>query len=186
MEPDPGEITALLKQWQTGDRRIESQLFGLLMPDLHQIAERCFRKERPGNTLQPTALVNEAFLRLAKSKNIDWQDRGHFYAISARVMRRYLIDHARQRPDIVFLPMDGLPERVLGRHTPIDLAIAVDRLLEELELESPQRREVVELKFFLGMTDTEAAESLNMSLHTLQREWYRARRWLFERLTSEK
>jgi DNA-directed RNA polymerase specialized sigma24 family protein len=100
-------------------------------------------------------------------------------------MRHYLIDHARARPSIVFLPMEGLPERVLGTQTPIDLAITVDALLEELEKESPQRREIVELKFFLGLTDPEAAEALNLTLHTLQREWYRARRWLFERLTAE-
>jgi RNA polymerase sigma factor (TIGR02999 family) len=185
MAPDTGEITQLLQQWRTGDRQVEGELFELLMPDLHHIAEHCFRGERPGNSLQPTALVNEAFLRLAKSKNIDWQDRGHFFAISARVMRRYLIDHARARPSIVFLPMEGLPERVLGTQTPIDLAIAVDALLDELEKESPQRREIVELKFFLGLTDPEAADALNLTLHTLQREWYRARRWLFERLTAE-
>jgi DNA-directed RNA polymerase specialized sigma24 family protein len=74
---DPGEITQLLQQWRTGDRQVEDRLFDRLMPDLHQIAERCFRRERPGNTLQPTALVNEAFLRLAKSKDLQWQDRGH-------------------------------------------------------------------------------------------------------------
>ena len=118
MGPDPGEITQLLQQWRTGDRQVEDRLFDLLMPEMHQIAERCFRRERPGNSLQPTALVNEAFLRLAKSREVDWQDRGHFLAISARVMRRYLIDHARTRPDILFLPMEGLPERFLGTRTP--------------------------------------------------------------------
>lgn len=184
MASEPGEITQLLEQWRTGDRTAEDRLFELLMPDLRKIARNCFRGERPGHTLQPTALVNEAFFRLAKTKNIEWQDRGHFLAISARVMRRYLIDHARGRPSINFLPMEGLPERVLGRHTPLELAIAIDRLLDELEVESHQRRAVVELKFFLGLTDPEAAEALNLSLHTLQREWYRARRWLFERLSA--
>ena len=185
MGPDPGEITQLLQQWRTGDRQVEDRLFDLLMPDLHQIAERCFRGERPGNTLQPTALVNEAFLRLAKSKDLQWQDRGHFLAISARVMRRYLIDHARVRPNILFLPMEGLPERVLGTRTPSELVIAVDELLDDLERESPSRRALVELKFFLGSTDQETAEALDITLHTMQREWYRARRWLFERLTRE-
>jgi|SRR5579859_789703 len=183
MEPGPGEITLLLQQWRTGDRHVEGRLFELLMPDLRKIAGRCFRGERAGHTLQPTALINEAFLRLARNNNIDWQDRGHFLAISARVMRRYLIDHARpMRAD--FLPLEGLPERVLGTHTPLELAITIDALLEELEKESQQRREVVELKFFLGLTDPEAAEALNLTLHTLQREWYRARRWLFERLSA--
>jgi hypothetical protein len=122
------EITRLLHQWQAGDRQAESDLFELLLPDLRNLAGRHFRKERAGHTLQPTALVNEAFLRLARAKNVEWQDRGHFFAIAGRVMRRYLIDYARARPD---------------------------------------------------------AQFLNLSLHTLQREWYRARRWLFERLSSK-
>jgi RNA polymerase sigma factor (TIGR02999 family) len=184
MTPGPGEITKLLRQLGAGDRQAEGQLFELLLPDLRKIAGRCFRGERPGHTLQPTAVVNEAFFRLAKVKNIEWQDRGHFLAISARVMRRYLIDYARARPSVRILPMEGLPERVLATHTPLELAIAMDALLEELEAESHQRRAVVELKFVLGLTDTEAAEELHLTLHTFQREWYRARRWLFERLSA--
>jgi RNA polymerase sigma factor (TIGR02999 family) len=185
MAPDAGEITQLLRQWGAGDRQAECRLFELLLPDLRKIAVRCFRGERPGHTLQPTALVNEAFFRLAKTGNIEWQDRGHFLAISARVMRRYLIDHARARPSIQFQPIEGLPERVLGTHTPLEIAITVDRLLDELETESHQRRMVVELKFFLGLTDAEAADALGLTLHTLQREWFRARRWMYERLTAE-
>lgn len=186
MAPDPGEITELLRQWGAGDRRAQDRLFELLLPDLRKIAGRCFRGERLGQTLQPTALVNEAFLRLAKIKNIEWQERGHFLAVSARIMRRYLIDHARARPSINFLPLEGLPEGVLGHHTPLELAIAVDVLLDELETESHQKRAVVELKFFLGLTDPEAADALNLSLHTLQREWHRARCWLFERLSAQR
>jgi len=185
MAPDPVEITQLLRQWGNGDRQADDRLFELLLPDLRKIAGRCFRGERPGHTLQPTALLNEAFLRLAKIKNIEWQDRGHFLAVSARIMRRYLLDHARARPSICFLPLEGLPERVLGSHSSLELAITVDTLLDELEAESHQKRAVVELKFFLGLTDAEAAEALNLSLHTLQREWYRSRRWLFERLSTE-
>ena len=97
-------------------------------------------------------------------------------------MRRYLIDHARGQPSVQFLPMDGFPERVLGRHTPLELAMTIDTLLDELGKESPQRRSVVELKFFLGMTDEEAADALNLKLHTLQREWHRARLWCYQRL----
>jgi RNA polymerase sigma factor (TIGR02999 family) len=185
MEPEGGEVTQLLRKWRSGDPQSEGQLFDLLLPDLHKIAERCFRGERAGNTLQPTALVNEAFLRLAKSKNIDWQDRGHFLAISARVMRRFLIERARVRPDVIFLAMDGVPEGVLGSHNPSELVFAVDQLLNKLEEVSPLRRSVVELNFFLGLTDQEAAEALDLTLHTFQREWSRARRWLFERLTAK-
>jgi RNA polymerase sigma factor (TIGR02999 family) len=185
MASDPVEITQLLRQWGTGDRQADDRLFELLLPDLRKIAGHCFRDERRGHTLQPTALLNEAFLRLAKIKNIEWQDRGHFLAVSARIMRRYLLDHARARPSICFLPLEGLPERVLGNHSSLELAMTVDALLDELEAESHQKRAVVELKFFLGLTDTEAAEALNLTLHTLQREWYRSRRWLFERLITQ-
>jgi len=179
------QITVLLQQWRTGDRDAESRLFELLMPDLRKIAARCFKGERPGHTLQPTALVNEAFFRLARAKNIDWQDRGHFFAVATRIMRRYLIDHARSRPVAELMPMEGLPEKILGERTPLELAIAIDTLLDELDMESPQRRTVVELKFFLGLTDEESADALGLKLHTLQREWHRARRWLFERLSQK-
>jgi RNA polymerase sigma-70 factor, ECF subfamily len=155
MESDRGEVTQLLRRWRAGDAEVEARLFELLIPDLHKIAERCFRREAAGNTLQPTALVNEAFIRLAKSKAIDWQDRGHFLAISARVMRRFLIERARVRPDIIFLPMDGVSEGVLGVRTPSELVIAVDELLNELEKVSPIQCSVVEVKFFLGLTDHE-------------------------------
>ncbi|MGC2111056.1 MAG: ECF-type sigma factor [Candidatus Korobacteraceae bacterium] len=185
MEGNPGEITKLLQRWRTGDREAESTLFALLMPDLRKIAGHCFRGERPGHILQPTALVNEAFLRLAKVKKIEWADRGHFLALAARVMRRYLIDHARSQPSVKFLPMEGLPEPIARGRTPIELAIAIDGLLDQLESESHQRCAIVELKFFLGLTDSEAADALNLKLHTLQREWHRARVWLFERLSTE-
>ncbi len=185
MEGSPGEITILLKQWRNGDDAAESKLFELLMPDLRKIARNCFRGERAGHTLQPTALVNEAFLRLAKAKNVDWRDRGHFLALAARMMRRLLIDHARSQPSVLFLPMEGLPERILGSRTTLEVNIAIDALLDELALESRQRRAIIELKFYLGLTDEEAAEVLNLKLHTLQREWKRARVWLFQRLSAE-
>jgi len=155
------------------------------MPDRRKIANRYFRNERRDHTLQPTALINEAFLRLARTKNIEWNDRSHFFAIAATIMRRYLIDYARARPGVERLPMDGVPDRILGTYDRLELAVAVDALLDELERESPQRRSIVELKFFLGLTDEEAAQALNLTLHTLQREWARARRWLFERLNNK-
>ena len=180
------EITQLLHRWRSGDQDAENQLFQEVLPELRAIAARYLRKERSGHTLQPTALVNEAFLRLAAAKNIEWHDRGHFLALAARVMRRHLIDHARARPDVHFMALEGLPEYVLSNHTKLELVVAIDELLSELGRESPQRRSVVELKFFLGLTDQEAADALNLSLHTLQREWYRSRRWLFEHLSAKK
>ena len=182
MDTNSGEVTLLLQQWKGGDRAAESRLFELLHPDLHKIAARVFRQERAGHTLQPTALINEAFLRLAGANKVEWHDRGHFLALAARVMRRYLIDHARGRPDVNLMPMDGIPEQILGKRSQIELATAIDILLDDLERESHQRRAVVELKFFLGLTDVEGAEALNLTLHTFQREWHRARKWLFERL----
>jgi RNA polymerase sigma factor (TIGR02999 family) len=176
------QITMLLKNWQAGDSQAASKLFELLMPDLRRLAGRCFRGERPNHTLQPTALLHEMFIDLAKAKNIEWRDRGHFFAIAARIMRRELIDHARKRPKAAIVPMEGLSERLMGRQSRLELAIAIDTLLEELERESPQQAHIVELKVFLGMTDDETAEALNMNLRTMQREWSRARRWLFSRL----
>ena len=185
MTTDSGEITRLLHAWRGGDSHAESQLFERLLPDLRRIAGRCFRSERADHTLQATALVHEAYLRLASARHIDWRDRGHFLALAARVMRHYLIDHARAQPSVQFVALDGLPEHLLARHTPLELMIGIDKLLDELEAESHTRRVVVELKFFLGMTDDEAAAALEMTLHTFQREWYRARRWLFERLGAD-
>ncbi|HWZ45141.1 MAG TPA: ECF-type sigma factor [Candidatus Saccharimonadales bacterium] len=182
VESKPSEITRLLRRWREGDKDAEARLFELLMPDLRKMANRHFRNERSGHTLQPTALVNEVFLRLERTKNVEWNDRGHFFAIAATIMRRYLIDYARARPHVELMPLEGVADHVLGAYTKLELAVAVDALLDELEQESRQRRNIVELKFFLGLTDEEAAQSLNLTLHTLQREWARARRWLFERL----
>jgi RNA polymerase sigma-70 factor, ECF subfamily len=178
------DITQLLRDWKCGGERAADGVFDALMPQLRRIASCCFSRERAGHTLQPTALVNEAFFRLAASKEIDWQDRGHFLALAGRVMRRCLIDHARGKPALNFLPMEGLPERLFADQDPSEMATILDKLLDELQRESPRQRSVVELRFFLGLTDAEGAEALNLTLHTFQREWYRARKWLFERLTS--
>jgi RNA polymerase sigma-70 factor (ECF subfamily) len=106
---NPGEITQLVGKWRAGDHEAESRLFELPLPDLRRMARRYFRSERAGHSLQPTALVNEAFLRLVSAKGIDWQDRGHFFAIAARMMRRYLTSHARNKPGVVFSGDGGHP-----------------------------------------------------------------------------
>ena len=108
MEAGHGEITVLLQRWRSGDRDAESHLFELLIPDLRKIAGYCLRGERRGHSMQSTMLVNEAFLRLANANQIDWQDRSHFLAVAARIMRHYLIDHARHKGSVVFIPIDGL------------------------------------------------------------------------------
>ncbi|HUI83030.1 MAG TPA: ECF-type sigma factor [Candidatus Binatia bacterium] len=184
MPEEPGEITVLLHRWQGGDKDAESQLFQLLLPELRKIAGYCFRRERPNHTLQPTALINEAFLRLAKMKKIDWQDRGHFLAMAARMMRRLLIDYARARPTVYFAPLEELPEIVQGNRTPREMEIALASLLDELEAESAQKRTIVDLKHVFGLTDEEVAEALNLKVRTVQREWHDARIWLFQRMSA--
>ena len=185
MEEGPGRITVLLRQWREGDRRAQDELFASLMPELRKIAGACFRGERPGHVLQPTALVNEAFLRLAKANHVDWQDRGHFLALAARIMRRYLIDQARSEHSVLFLPIEGVPERILSHSTPLEFSITLDKLLDEMEEESAQRRAIVELKYFLGLTDEEAADALGVPLRSVQRDWFRAKRWLVDRLNRQ-
>lgn len=182
---DRTEITLLLQRWRTGDRSSEERIFELLLPQLRAIAARFLRNERSGHSLQPTALVNEAFLRLVAAKDIDWKDRGHFLALTARIMRRYLVDHARARFKGELVSWEGFPEGLLANHSKLDLIIAVDKVLDELEKKSPRQRVVVELKFFLGLTDLETAQALKLPLRTFQREWHMARTWLFKQLDEK-
>jgi len=181
----PEEITLLLQQWRAGDHDAESKLFRVLMPELRKIAERSLRRERRGHTLQRTELVNEIFLKLEKARAIDWQDRGHFLAIVTRMMRRYLIDYARSRPKPELLSMEGLPEGFMAGHTKLEVAVAIDELLDELEKEFPRRCNVVVLISYLGLTPREAAEKLGFSERTVEREWHEGKKWLFDRLTRE-
>jgi RNA polymerase sigma-70 factor (ECF subfamily) len=183
MEPSTGDVTVLLHRWQTGDREAEAELFELVLPDLQRLARYCMRRERPGHTLQASALLNEVYIRLVGYRNQNWQDRRHFFAISARAMRRYLIDYARGRPKAKLIPLGTLdiPEMAGSRR---ELAIAVDGLLEDLARENPEACSIVEMKFFLGLTDEEASEALNMPVRSLQRRWQAAREWLFRRLES--
>lgn len=185
MSADSEEITLLLQQWRGGDRDAESKLFRVLMPELRRIADRSLRRERRGHTLQRTELVNEIFLKLEKAKTIDWQDRGHFLAIVARMMRRYLIDYARSRPKPELLSMEGLPEGFMAGQTKLEVALAVDQLLDGLEKEFPRRCNVVVLISYLGLTPGETAEKLGLSERTVEREWHEGRKWLFERLSKK-
>ncbi len=134
--------------------------------------------------MQSTLLVNEAFLRLANANQIDWQDRSHFLAVAARIMRHYLIDHARHKGSVVFMPIDGL-DPIGGKRNPGETVIAINLLLDELQEQSPELCEAIELKFFLGLNDDEAAEVLGLPLRTFQRRYQRAKIWLFQRLQSE-
>jgi len=179
------DITVLLQRWRAGDREAESRLFDLLMPELRKIAERCLRRERRDHTLQRTELVNEAFMKLAKAKHIDWRDRGHFFAIVTIKMRRFLIEYARRRPKAQLLSIEGLPEVLTSGRTRLEVVVAVDALLDELEKESPRTCSVVVLMSYLGLSPKEAAENLDLSVRTVEREWHEGKKWLYERLSKK-
>ncbi len=183
MEVTADQLTHLLQQWREGSRDAESRLFEIVLPQLHRLAAHYLRGERPNHTLQTSALLNEAYMKLFAAREIDWRNRGHFFAVAARAMRRYLIDYARSNHKLPAIPLDLIGEA--GPSLPagqIEQAIAVDRLLEELNEFNPEWCSVVELKYFLGLTDEEGAEALQLSRDQFQKRWLRARQWLFERL----
>jgi|SRR5581483_586024 len=184
MDPATGDITQLLRQWRAGSREAENDLFALVTPNLRRLARHMMKGERKGHTLQPTELVDQVYMRLVAAKDRDWQNRQHFYAIAARAMRRYLIDYARGRPDANFIALEGMENFVKADSGKLDLALTVDRLLDELGTSKPDWCMIVEVKFFLGLTDEEAAETLGLKLRSMQRMWRDARKWLFERLES--
>jgi len=183
-EPARGEITRLLREWRDGSADAEERLFELVLPDLRRLAHYFMRRERRGHSLSPTALLNETYLRLTGMRRQDWQDRRHFFALAARAMRRYLIDHARARPKAAAVSLDTARLQA-PLHSRRDTLLAVDALLSVLEREHPSLAAVVELKFFVGLTDQEAAEALGWPLRTTQRRWQEAREWLFRRLRTQ-
>jgi RNA polymerase sigma-70 factor (ECF subfamily) len=176
-----GDITQLLQKWREGSRDAENELFCLVLPKLRGLAHYLMKGERKGHSLQPTELVDQIYLRLVAAKDRDWRNRGHFFAIAARAMRRYLIDHARGRPDAEFVALEGVKDFLPAQTAEVDQAIAVDRLLDELAEINPEWCKLVEVKYFLGLTDEEAADVLGIKLRTMQRMWRDARQWLFER-----
>lgn len=185
MEEAP-EVTALLQAWSAGDRSVEDTLFSLLLPDLRRIAKSLMRRERAGHSLESTALVNEAYLRLVRERERDWQSRQHFLAFAARAMRNLLIDHARGNSGGRKLPLDEFDQLLPSSAPPLELAISIDALLHQLEPAHPDWCSIVEMKFFAGFTDTEAAEALGIPLRTLQRKFGDARRWMFERMEARR
>jgi RNA polymerase sigma factor (TIGR02999 family) len=184
--PGPGEVTDLLRKWQAGDREVEGRLFELVVPDLRRLAGHYMRGERAGHTLQPTALLNETYIKLVGSKHVQWRDRRHFFALAARAMRRFLIDYARSKGKEISLPPEEVAQLGVSDAGRLELAVSVDRLLDELAKENPEQCAMVELKFFLGLNDQEAADVLHLPLRTAQRRWMEARNWLFARLETQK
>jgi len=182
MPEKTGEITVLLRQWRDGDRSAENELFTLVLPHLRRLAHYLMKGERKGHSLEPTELIDQAYLRMISAKERDWRNRQHFFAIAARAMRRQLIDHARGRPSADFVPLEGLENLLPGDSAKIETGIVVDRLLDGLAEIEPQWCTLVELKYFLGLTDDQAAEAMGIKLRTLQRMWRDARQWLFEHM----
>ena len=185
MPADMDEITELLHLWRKGNPEAENALFERVLPELRRLAHYLMKGERKGHTLQATELVNQIYVRLVAAKDRSWQDRRHFYAIAARAMRRYLIDHARGRPDAEFVAFTGMEDLLAAENAKVDTAVIVDRLLDELAKTKPEWCQVVEVKFFLGLTDEEAMEVLGLKLRTMQRTWRDARQWLFDRINSQ-
>jgi RNA polymerase sigma factor (TIGR02999 family) len=176
-----GEVTKLLKEWRAGDREAEKQLLGLLYPDLRRIARSVLRRDGRDHTLQPTALVNELYLRLAATNKQDWPNRRAFFQYAAIAMRRMLIDHWRRRGNIL-LPLGDLPIGVSSTQGKIELAQAVHEVLNELAKDHPDWCSVVEMKFFLGLDNRATAQAMGFSLRTVERIWHDARWYLYEKL----
>jgi RNA polymerase sigma factor (TIGR02999 family) len=179
-----GDITLLLNKWRAGSRTAENELFALAMPNLRRLARYLMKSERKGHTMQPTELVDQIYLRLVGAKDRDWASRQHFFAIAARAMRWYLIDHARGRPDGEFVAFEGVQDLLPADSGQLDLAVTVGRLLDQLAEAKPEWCTLVEVKYFLGLTDQEAAEILGLKVRTMQRMWRDARQWLFEQMES--
>lgn len=183
-------LTQLLGRWHGGDGQAFDELMQRAYRELHAIAEQCFRRERSGHTLQPTALVHEAALRLWNLDELDWRDRTHFYAVAARMMRRILVDHARRRrrqkrgggvEHVEWREIDSL---ALDGRSPPGIQ-ALDDALTELEARAPRMARIVELRFFAGLNVTEIAHHLDISTATVARDWRRARAWLYSELRGE-
>jgi RNA polymerase sigma factor (TIGR02999 family) len=186
MPENMGEISILLEQWRQGAPGAEDQLFNQVFPELRHLAHYLMRGERLNHSLQATELVSQAYIRLVAAKNRDWQSRSHFFAIAARIMRRYLIDHARGRPEAEFVAIHGMDDFLPAKSAKLELAVAVEGLMNRLAATNQEWCDVVEVKYFLGLTEEEAADVLGMSLRSMQRKWSEARRWLFEQMESDR
>jgi RNA polymerase sigma-70 factor (ECF subfamily) len=181
-------LTELLRDWQHGDRSALEKLTPLIYDELRRIAHRYAQRERHGHTLQTTALINEAYLRLARQEQTAWQDRAHFFAATAQLMRHILIDHARRRHylkhggDLQQVPLEEAA--LMSEQRAIEL-VALDEALDELKKLDQRKSRVVELRYFGGLSLEETASTLGISLMTVRRDWRAAKAWLFRRMTGD-
>ena len=184
----PPDITGLLDDWGRGDSRALDRLVPLVYAELRRVAARQLRLERDGHSLQPTALVHEAYLRLVDQRQVHWQNRAHFFAVSAQVMRRILVDHARRRKaakrgdDVERVPLE---QDVATPASDVISVLALDRALGRLADVDQTLARIVELRAFGGLTIDEAAHVLKVSPSTAKRDWRTARAWLVRKLGAE-
>jgi RNA polymerase sigma-70 factor, ECF subfamily len=185
-EPD---VTELLDEWRRGDRAALDRLTPLVYDELRRIAHRYMRAERGGHTLETTALVNEAYLRLAGQRRVEWQDRAHFFAVTAQVMRHVLIDHARRRryakrggAEAQQVPLEEAHAMTVERAAEL---LALDEALEKLAQLDSRKARVVELRYFGGLSLEETADVLEVSAMTVRRDWRAARAWLYKEVMSD-
>ena len=181
----PSDVTRLLLAWSDGDETALQRLMPLVYAELRRLAARYMGRERAGHTLQTSALINEAYLRLVGARGVQWQNRAHFYAVSAGAMRRILVDFARARDNLKRgggvrpIPLD---EQTLAGVTRSADLLALDEALERLAVLSPRQGRVVELRYFGGMTEQEVADVLHVSSRTVRNDWQLARAWLHREL----
>jgi RNA polymerase sigma-70 factor, ECF subfamily len=187
MTVEPPDVTQLLLAWRDGDRAALDELLPLVNDELRRLARRYLRRESPGHTLQSLALVNEAYLRLIDQRNVDWQNRAHFFGVAAQLMRRILIDHARKAHyqkrggGAIQVSLDEAAAVTEARAAEL---LAVDEALERLTAMDARKGRIVELRFFGGLSLEETAEVMNISSPTVQREWRAAKAWLHRMLAA--
>jgi RNA polymerase sigma factor (TIGR02999 family) len=187
MAPDSRQITKLLNETVKGDAQAQASLFELTYKELHRLARSYMRRERGDHTLQPTALINEAYLRLFSQSDRTWKNRAHFFAVAAGVMRHVLIDHARRHASEKHggaranVALENLP---LMSAPPRTELIALDNALKKLAEWDPRQVQIVELRFFAGLTEDQIAEILDISPRTVKRDWVVAKAWLQKELSS--
>jgi RNA polymerase sigma factor (TIGR02999 family) len=183
----PSEVTQLLIDWRNGDRSAVDKLMPIVYGELRRLARHYMDRERPGHTLQTTALVNEAYCKLLDHRQIQWQNRTHFFAIAAQVMRRLLVDHARTRRyakrggGARAVPLD---EVALVTEERADVVLAVDAALSQLATLDLRKSQIVELRYFGGLTTEETADVLGVAPITIKREWLKAKAWLQRELNE--
>ena len=188
MEPSTHEVTRLLRDWGSGDQQALEKLVPLIYSELRQMAHKYLYRERPGHTLQTTALVHEAYLKLIDQRDARWQNREHFFAIAAQAMRRILVDSARQHKAMKRGgPAENLSldEAANVSLEPDPILLPLDEALSKFAEIDPQQSRIVELRYFGGMTIEETAKVMNLSTDTVKREWAMARAWLRRALGGE-